>query len=147
TALAASTAPAILVLDPGDRLAPDAVALLATVLADADLAYGDEDRTDPGGQPVAPALKPDWSPELLRSTPYVGRPWAAWRSVLDAAGGIAAISGDGWEHDLLLRVAEQNSPVVHVAEVLCHRGDAGSAGSGAYPPPGGCGDSRRPARR
>ncbi|MCJ2120980.1 glycosyltransferase [Methylobacterium sp. J-077] len=53
---------------PGDIPAPDALALLAPALAEADLAYGDA--IGPDGRPQ---LKPDWSPDLALATGYVGR--------------------------------------------------------------------------
>jgi len=53
---------------PGDIPAPDALALLAPALAEADLAYGDA--IGPYGRPQ---LKPDWSPDLALATGYVGR--------------------------------------------------------------------------
>ncbi len=119
-ALEVSDRPACSFLDPGDVLAPDALALLATALVDADLAYGDEDGLDAGGMPVDPLLKPDWSPTLFLSWRYTGRPVALRVAPLVAAGGIRPVTGD-WEHDVLLRVTERTTRVAHVAEVLCHR--------------------------
>lgn len=140
-AVAASTAPAFALVDQGDVLAPDAVALLAEALVDADVAYADEDSVQ--GTDLAdladladPRLKPDWSPELCLSLPYVGRPVAYRREPVALAGGVRPVDGgdgehgDGehgdwehgdWEHDLLLRVTERTGRVAHVAEVLCHR--------------------------
>jgi len=127
------TAPAVALLGVGDRLAPDAVALLAGALVDADVAYGDEDLTDAddnddGGALRQPALKPDWSPELLLSTPYLGRPLAVRRELVATAGGVADPRSADWEHDLMLRVTEKASGVAHVAEVLCHRTDGPTNG-------------------
>jgi GT2 family glycosyltransferase len=121
-ALAASDAPAVALLDPGDELAPDATAVLIGALDGTDVAYADEDRVGTGDGPTDPALKPDWSPELLLSTPYVGRPLVLRRTVVDAAGGIGMLAGGDWEHDLMLRVTETTDRVAHVAEVLYHRG-------------------------
>jgi len=118
-----------------DQLARDAIELLLWALQDgndferhdgglggsADVAYGDEDRVDDQGQTYDPVLKPGWSPELLLSLPYLGRPVAWRRAAVDSAGGIRALPGGDWEHDLMLRVAEHSSRVVHVSEVLCHR--------------------------
>lgn len=61
-------ADALCVLRPGDEPTPDAFALLAASLGEADLAYADE--IGPDG---LPRLKPDWSPDLALATGYVGR--------------------------------------------------------------------------
>lgn len=120
-ALTATSTPAFMLLGQHDRLAADAVALLAAALDDADVAYADDDEVDDGGSPRDPRLKPDWSPELCLSLPYVGHPVAYRRQPATAAGGIRALAGGDWEHDLLLRTTECTSRVAHVPEVLCHR--------------------------
>lgn len=132
-AVEASGSPGIIFLGPHDRLAPDALALLAAALVDADVAYADEDRSDGEGLPTAPVLKPDWSPELCLGWNYVGHPIAYRRALIVAAGGVRALEGGDWEHDLLLRVTERTTRVTHVAEVLCHRParDGGHTGPGA----------------
>ena len=120
-ALAATATPAFLLLDQHDRLAADAVALLASALADADVAYADDDEVDNEGSAQDPRLKPDWSPELCLSHSYVGHPVAYRRQSVAASGGIRALDDGDWEHDLLLRTTEHTSRVAHVSEVLCHR--------------------------
>ncbi len=120
-ALEQSASPAVTFLDPGDELAPDAVARLSAALVDADLAYGDEDRTGSDGLLTTPLLKPDWSPELFLSWCYTGRPVALRVAPVVAAGGIQPVPDGDWEHDLLLRVTERTARVAHVADVLCHR--------------------------
>lgn len=119
-ALEESSCPALMCMDPGDELEPDAVAQLSAALLDADVAYADEDRVAPDGLACTPVLKPAWSPELLLSWAYIGRPVALRVAPLVAAGGILPVKGD-WEHDLLLRVTERTQRVAHVAAVLCHR--------------------------
>ncbi|MGP8058367.1 MAG: glycosyltransferase [Acidimicrobiales bacterium] len=122
-----SGAPTVLVLGQHDELAPDALSLLtraiegASASLRADIAYGDEDEADGTGALSRPVLKPDWSPDLLLSTPYLGRPTVLRRSVVGEAGGVRPSADGDWEHDLLLRVAERATRVAHVAEVLCHR--------------------------
>ncbi len=122
--------PAVAFLEPGDELAPDAVARLSAALVDADVAYADEDRTGPDGLASTPVLKPDWSPELLLSWRYVGRPLALRVAPVVAAGGIRPLADGDWEHDLLLRVTERTPRVAHVAAVLCHRRDVAGPHAG-----------------
>lgn len=120
-ALEGSGSPAVAFIEPGDELAPDAVARLSAALVDADVAYADEDRFGPDGLASTPVLKPDWSPELLLSWSYIGRPVALRVAPVLAAGGIRPLPDGDWEHDLLLRVTERTARVAHVAAVLCHR--------------------------
>jgi hypothetical protein len=121
-ALEAGTSPAFLLAGQHDRLAPDAIALLASALIDADVAYADEDWTDEAdGLGCDPVLKPDWSPDLALSWCYTGRPVAYRVAPVIAAGGIQPLPGGDWEHDVLLRVTERTARVAHVAEVQCHR--------------------------
>jgi glycosyltransferase involved in cell wall biosynthesis len=129
-ALEESGSPAVAFIEPGDELAPDAVAQLSAALADADVAYADEDRSGPGGVASTPVLKPDWSPELLLSWSYLGRPVALRVAPVIAAGGIRPVPGGDWEHDLLLRVTERTARVAHVPAVLYHR-------RGGHAPPAG----------
>lgn len=130
--VAGGSAGAWISLDGHDQLAPDAVELLLGALGfvsdpvgdralRADAAYGDEDRVDDAGQLRDPVLKPGWSPELLLSLPYVGRPVVWRRASVDEAGGIRPVPDGDWEHDLMLRVAELGGRYAHVPEVLCHR--------------------------
>lgn len=128
-----SSSPVVVLLGQDDVLAQDAVALLLFATAEADVAYADEDALDGDGRPSVPVLKPDWSPELLLSGPYLGRPVAACRELVSAAGGFRAIDDGDWEHDFMLRVTERASAVAHVAEVLCHRRGASSAAGAAGP--------------
>jgi len=110
----------LLVLDPGDRLAPGALAALAA--AAADIAHGDEDRIGRDGQRREPVLKPGWSPDLLHAFNYFGRPTALRRDLVEHAGGFAAGLGAGAEWDLHLRLAADSTvQVARVPEVLCHR--------------------------
>ena len=120
-AAAAGRAPGFVLLSQHDQMAPDAVALLSAALVGADLVYADEDRVDDRGMAFDPALKPDWSPELYLSSPYVGRPTVLRRDLAATTGGIRPVDGGDWEHDLVLRVTEHTDRVAHVAEVLCHR--------------------------
>lgn len=125
-------APFVLVLGQHDELAPDALALLGQAAVDAPLAYGDEDQIDGVETAWRPALKPDWSPDLLVSTAYLGRPLLASTALMLESGGIQAVEDGDWEHDLMLRMTEHTDGVAHVAEVLYGR-RSGSRLGGATP--------------
>lgn len=114
-----------LMLCPGDELGVDALAELAIgsgLHRDADLIYADENRVSPISQEREAFLKPDYSPDLLWSTNYVGRPWIASGSLLAKSGPTATSLTEHGEFDLLLRCAEQAVMVHHVPKLLCHRG-------------------------
>jgi GT2 family glycosyltransferase len=115
--------PAVMVLWPGDELAPDALQCLLDALreSDAPVVYADEDRADADGSLYGPVLKPAWSPDLLLSAPYLGRALLVRRSHLVAAGGLHSLEGGSAEHDLMLRLTDGLANVPHVAEVLYHR--------------------------
>jgi GT2 family glycosyltransferase len=131
TTAAATPAPAdetfVAWLNPGDALARDALEQVAQAFSehpDVHLLYGDEDSLTRFGRRVEPRFKPDWSPHLLRSHNFIGRPWFM-RSDLGQRlnvlqfGCVASL-----EHDILLQAAEQVLPegVHHIRRVLCHRG-------------------------
>ncbi len=117
-------------LEPGATLAPGAIELVARHLDarhpdadadadDVDLLYTDETvRTAAGPRPL---YKPDWSPDRLRCQPYLGRLALVRAEVAAAAGGLRPTFGASAEHDLLLRVGERASAVVHVPVPLCER--------------------------
>lgn len=107
------------VLSPGDRLAAGAIdRLLDAAQGGVDLVYGDEDRVDDAGRRVDPFFKPAWSPDLLASRNYVGRPWLARRSAIAA---LAASQEPDPERGILLGLADSGAAVVHVPDVLCSR--------------------------
>jgi GT2 family glycosyltransferase len=109
-------------LDPYDRLEPHAFFELALALQDdADVAYSDEDRIDEREIPGAPWFKPDWSPETLLTRDFVGRLCVVRRELLERAGGLRDVFDTARWYEALLRVTEQTSRIVHVAQVLCHR--------------------------
>jgi len=111
----------IILLRPGIELAPHAMYWLAkSILADhrLRLLYADHDHMNPCGCRCNPTFKPDWSPELLRSTDYIG-PAAAFRADLLASLDIEPLP-DG--HTLLLRAAERlnASAIGHAYAILFH---------------------------
>lgn len=73
-------ADALCLLRPGDVPEPEALALLAHALSEADIAYGDA--IGPDGRPQ---LKPDWSPDLALATGYPGFPLLLSKTWLAAA--------------------------------------------------------------
>jgi hypothetical protein len=68
--------------------------------------YADEDVIESGLR-RSPQLKPEWSPELLRSYNYFGRPTVIRKSALESAGSFSSDAGAAAEWDLWLRASER----------------------------------------
>ncbi len=112
-------------LSPGDRLACDAllrIALASGLHPDADLLYADEVRISPASRECEPFLKPDFSPDLLLSTNYIGRPWFASAGLFDRVDLRRRDLVQNGEYDAVLRCTEQAAHVHHVPSLLCQRG-------------------------
>jgi ADP-heptose:LPS heptosyltransferase/GT2 family glycosyltransferase len=112
-------------LCPGDELAVDAfaeIALAGGLHRAADLLYADEACVSPASHEREPFFKPDFSPDLLLSTNYIGRPWFATAALLRrVAVTPRALLRDG-EYDLVLRCTEQAEAVRHIPKLLAQRG-------------------------
>jgi ADP-heptose:LPS heptosyltransferase/GT2 family glycosyltransferase len=112
-------------LTAGDELSADALLELAVASGidrKADFFYSDELRPSPASNLVEPFLKPDWSPDLLLSTNYIGRLWCATASLLERIAATAdELVGFG-EYDLVLRATEAAAGIQHVPQLLCQRG-------------------------
>jgi O-antigen biosynthesis protein len=102
----------LITLVPGDRLAPNALHWFAAA-GPADLIYSDEERITPDGRGSYPVFKPDWSPDLLLSSMYLGDVIAVAREAFDRAGGFHTAL-----HDLALRITDHGATVRHVARIL-----------------------------
>ena len=113
-------------LRAGDQLSPHAMYWIASEAQDkrgAALIYTDDDEMTASGERLAPRFKPDWSPEHLRSTNYVGK-FAVFRGrETDFIGGILEMDCRGDGYPLLLRMSEVLSAelVRHIPAVLYHR--------------------------
>jgi ADP-heptose:LPS heptosyltransferase/GT2 family glycosyltransferase len=125
--LAQQPVPGLLgVLSAGDELGCDALlefALTSGMNRDADFFYSDELRISPVSRVVEPFLKPQWSPDLLLSTNYIGRLWCARSELIARAS--ATIDELIWpgEYDLVLRLTENARAIRHIPRVLCRRAD------------------------
>jgi O-antigen biosynthesis protein len=117
-------------LFPGDVWAPDAVALLGAALTPTSVVYADQDEVSPDGDVAAPRFKPDFSPEFLLSSAYIGRPLAMGASVADQLPRLVATSAEALEHECALRATAAADAVIHIPEVLCHRSTHTAAGGG-----------------
>lgn len=115
-AIAAAVGDFLLILRPGDWLAPDALRRLARAAADdIDILYLDEVvAADDNQANAAIARKPDWSPERLRHYNYIGPALALRTALVQDAGGHRVGFGEAADYDLLLRISERAGRIVHV---------------------------------
>jgi len=112
-------------LCPGDEFGCDAlieIALASGQLSGTDFFYADEVRISPTSRELEPFCKPDFSPDLLLSTNYIGRPWFTTPEVLARAEVTPRALLRDAEYDIVLRCTEHSAAVRHVAKLLCRRG-------------------------
>ncbi|MGH7094617.1 MAG: glycosyltransferase family 2 protein, partial [Stellaceae bacterium] len=117
--------PLIAVLRAGDELSADALAELAVsagLYPDAEFFYADEERPNCASGAVEAFCKPQWSPDLLLSTNYIGRLWCATGGLLARIGATVGELLRHGEYDLVLRCTEAAHAVQHIPAVLCRRG-------------------------
>ena len=113
---------------PGDELAEDALAhfaLAAGLHPAAAVLYADEMRTPSGQRIPEPFYKPDFSPMLLLSMNYIGRPLVMRTAHLAAMGATAGSLIRRGLYDLTLQAAG-SGPVEHVRELLSCTGNGES---------------------
>ncbi len=110
------------VLTAGDELGCDAfleLAVASGLTRDCDFFYSDELRVNPATGMPEEFFKPQWSPELLLSTNYIGRFWSAKRELLERTEITLADVLHFGEYDIVLRCAEQSRGIRHIPSVLC----------------------------
>ena len=118
----------VLCIDPGVVLRPHALYWLATAIKDNPNAlafYSDHDLLLDNGTRVEPCFKPDWSPEFLLASPYIGPLLLVKRTLLD--GLLSKKGNDGVScYQLALSClsavnsVKESSPIIHIPAVLYH---------------------------
>ncbi len=114
----------LVVLHAGDLLGADCLLEMAVQSAlkrHADFIYADERRHDPALDVRQPWLKPDWAPDLLLSTNYIGRPWCASAPVVAEARISLQHMATLGSYDAVLRLTEAAKRICHIPRILCER--------------------------
>ena len=141
-ALELATGDFVACVDHDDLLAPFALYELARAIGDfpsADIFYSDEDRWSEGGERHAPFFKPEWSPELLYASMYIGHLTAYRRTLVDQIGGFRKEFDLSQDYDFALRATERARAIHHIPHVLYHWREHPASGSA-----GGKPDARKP---
>lgn len=85
--------------------------------------YPDNDRmTLDGNRFFEPEFKPDFDPELLETTNYIGRFFLVKRDFFEKYGSVDADFSGACDYDLLLRLTEAatKEQLIHIPRILCH---------------------------
>lgn len=125
-AISAASGDYLMVIRPGDLVAPLALYCLAAAInADPDCAliYADDDQLGAAGGRSHPRFKPGWNPELLWSQDYIGAAVAMRRDQVTACGGWRDSFGDAAGYELLLRLTRElpAQRIRHLPLILLHR--------------------------
>lgn len=119
----AATGDFVCFLDHDDMLAPDALFEYAKALNEdprIDMFYSDEDLISDDGAPIWPALKPDFSPDLLCNNNYITHFLAVRASLLRSLPLQGSEYDGAQDHNLTLMVTEHTDRIHHVPRVLYH---------------------------
>jgi ADP-heptose:LPS heptosyltransferase/GT2 family glycosyltransferase len=122
--------------EAGDKWSADALlelALEAARGAGADFVYADERRHDIATNQIAPWYKPDWAPELLMTSDYIGRAWCASATLLRVAGLTPEVVFEQGNHHAVLRLTALAREIRHVPALLHGRAENGCAGAAVQP--------------
>ncbi len=113
----------VIFLDHDDRLALEALYVIATEIVknpDLDIIYSDRDMISEEGKRYLHVFKPDWSPEALLSGNYLFHLMCYRRELLEQLGGLRSDYDGSQDYDLILRAAECEPKVCHIAQILYH---------------------------
>jgi glycosyltransferase involved in cell wall biosynthesis/GT2 family glycosyltransferase len=131
-ALLMATGDFIACLDHDDLLPPFALYELARAALenpDADILYSDEDRLSAEGKRHSPFFKPEWSPELLLNSMYIGHLSAYRRFLALELNGFRKEFDLSQDYDFALRATERARAIHHIPKVLYHWREHPASGS------------------
>lgn len=120
-ALALASGSFVVLLDHDDLLEEQALFRVAESIAqdDPDMLYSDEVLVSPDGETVLQYFhRPAFSPEYLRSHPYIVHMVGFRTELVRSLGGFDEKLKISQDYDLILRVSEQAKTIVHLPEIL-----------------------------
>ena len=110
-------------LDHDDLLAPEALYEVAMALQDqiTDVVYTDEDKISMNSDRYFdPNLKPDFSPDLLRSHNYITHFFVVKKELFERVGRFRRAFDGAQDYDLILRCTELAANIRHIPKILYH---------------------------
>ena len=122
-AAAMATGDYIMLLDHDDVLAPDALFEFACAIGTtgAQVLYSDEDKVSMDGTTYFdPNLKPDFSPDLLRSHNYITHLFCVKLELFLEVGGFRKEFDGAQDYDLIFRTTEKAGKICHIPRILYH---------------------------
>ena len=127
----------VALLDNDDMLTCNALEEMVKAIKEndaPDYLYSDECLIDEEDRAIRLFPKPDWSPLLMLNCMYTGHFSVYRKSIVESVGGFRSDYDFSQDYDLMLRVMERTSRIVHVEEYLYGwRMIAGSAAADGKP--------------
>lgn len=136
-ALTKATGDFVACIDHDDLLPPFALFELAQAINKhpaADIFYSDEDRLSEAGERHSPFFKPEWSPEYLLSSMYLGHLTAYRVAVVRQVGRFRPEFDLSQDYDFALRATELAREIVRIPRVLYHWREHPASGSAGGKP-------------
>ena len=136
-ALTNATGDFLVCIDHDDRLPPFALFRLAGAIGrhpGAEIFYSDEDRLSASGRRHSPFFKPDWNPEYLLSSMYLGHLTVYRRELVRRVGRFRPEFDFSQDYDFALRATELAQEIVHIPHVLYHWREHPTSGSAGGKP-------------
>lgn len=116
----------ILIMSDGDRLCDGALTAFISFVSEnglPDAVYADEDILS-GGVRTSPVFKPCYSPDMLLSANYIGRPFFVKKAVYEKACKYIGSSAEMY-YSYVLSVCRYAKRILHIPEVLLTAGHKG----------------------
>ena len=136
-ALALARGDFVVCIDHDDQLPPFALYQLVKAIVahpNAEIFYSDEDRLDKTGKRHSPFFKPDWNPEYLLSSMYLGHLTAYRYDLVRRVGRFRPEFDLSQDYDFALRATELANEIVHIPHVLYHWREHPASGSAGGKP-------------
>lgn len=130
-ALKMATGDFIMLADHDDTVEPDALFEIVKAInsdPETDIVYTDEDVLNEKGTKYRdPHLKPDYSPDYLRSLNYITHIFVVRKTIIDSTGGFRNDCNGAQDWEMILHCCESARKVAHVPRILYHWRESGGS--------------------